>query len=71
MRFIDEYFSLFAVRTMNHIPPYLFLSREDDNDVREIEKHDLRLVLLHSMLSNTNRMQMSGFLVSAAMGIWE
>ena len=40
---------------MNHIPPYLFLSREDDDDVRDIGKHDFRSVLIHPMLSNANR----------------
>ena len=30
-----------------NIPPYLFLSREDDDDVRDIRKHDFRSVLLH------------------------
>ena len=39
-----------------HIPPYLFLSREDDvDDVRDIGKHDFRSVLCHSLLSNANR----------------
>ena len=32
---------------MNHISPYLFLSREDDDDVRDIGKYDFRFVLLH------------------------
>ena len=36
---------------MNHIPPHLFLSREDKDDVRNIGKQDFRSVLLHSMLS--------------------
>ena len=41
---------------MNHIPPYLFLSREDDDDdVRDIGKYDLRSVLFHPMLSNANQ----------------
>ena len=36
---------------MRFIPPYLFLSREDDDDVRvNIGKHDFRSVLLHLML---------------------
>ena len=39
-----------------HIPPYLFLSREYDDDVREIEKkNDFRSVLLPPMLSNAIR----------------
>ena len=47
---------LLFVCSMNHIPPYLFLSREDDTDVGYIGKHDFRLVLLQPMLSNpTNR----------------
>ena len=37
-----------------HIPSYLFLSREDDYDVSDIGKHNFRLVLLHSILSNAN-----------------
>ena len=39
---------------MNHISQYLFLSREDDDDVRDIGKRDFRSVLLHPMLSNAN-----------------
>ena len=47
---------LLIVCSMNHIPPYLFLSREDDDDdVRDIGKYDLRSVLLHPMLSNANQ----------------
>ena len=38
-----------------HVPPYLFLLRDDDNDVKEIGKHDFRSVLLHPMLANANR----------------
>ena len=45
---------LLFVCGMNHIPPYLFLSREDDDDVRDIGKHDFRSVVLHPMLSNAN-----------------
>ena len=41
--------------SMSHILPYVFLSREDDDDVRDIGKHDFRSVLLHPMLSNANR----------------
>ena len=33
-----------------HIPPYLFLSREDEDDVRDIGKHDFRSVLLLYLL---------------------
>ena len=36
-------------------PPYLFLSRDDDDDVRDIGKHGFRSVLLHPMLSNANQ----------------
>ena len=43
------------VCSMNDIPPYLFLSREGDNDVRDIGKHDFRSVLLHTIVSNVNR----------------
>ena len=36
--------------------PAIFIqSREDDDDVRDIRKHDFRSVLLHPMLSNANR----------------
>ena len=40
---------------MNHILPYLFLPRGDDDDVRDIGKHDFRSVVLHSLLSNASR----------------
>ena len=39
---------------MNHIPPCLFMSREDDDDVRDFGKHDFGSVLLQPMLSNVN-----------------
>ena len=38
-----------------HILPYSFLSREDDNEVEHIERHDFSSVLLDPMLSNANR----------------
>ena len=41
--------------SMSHILPYVFPSRDDDDDVRDIGKHDFRSVLLHPMLSNANR----------------
>ena len=44
--------SLLFVCSMNDIPPSLFLSREDDDDVRDIGKHDFCSVLPHSMVSN-------------------
>ena len=37
-----------------HIPPYYFRSREDDDDVRDIGKHDYHSVLPHPMLSDAN-----------------
>ena len=43
---------LLFICCMSHIPPHLFLSREDDDDVIDIGKHDFRSVLLHPMLSN-------------------
>ena len=43
---------LLFVCSMYHIPPYLFLSQQDDDDVRDIGKCDFRSVLLHPMLSN-------------------
>ena len=49
VRFIDEYFSF--------VSPYLFLSRADDDDVRDIGKHDFRSILLHSMLSYDNSLR--------------
>ena len=36
-----------------HIPLHLFLSGEDDHDVRDVGKHDFRF-LVHPMLSNAN-----------------
>ena len=39
---------------LHDIPPYLYLLREDDDDVRDIEKHDIRSVLPQPMLSNAN-----------------
>ena len=39
---------------MNHIPPYLVLSREDDDDVTDLGKHDFHSVLLQPMLSSAN-----------------
>ena len=42
---------------MNHIPPYLFLSRDDDDDVRDIGKQDFRSVLLQPMLCNVSRVE--------------
>ena len=42
------------VFSMNHILLYLFLSREDDDDVRDTGKYDFRSVLLHPTLSNAN-----------------
>ena len=45
---------LLFVCTVSHIPPYVFLSREDDDDVRDFGKHDFRSVLLRAMLSNAN-----------------
>ena len=38
-----------------NMPPYLFLSREDDDGVRGMGKHGFRSVPLHPMLSNANR----------------
>ena len=42
------------VYSLNHIPRYLFLSREDDDDVTDIGKHDFRSVLRHRIVSNAN-----------------
>ena len=43
--------------SMKHILPCLFLSRENDNDVRDIGKHDVRSVLLHPVLFNANLLE--------------
>ena len=40
---------LLFVRSMNHIPPYLLLSLQDDDDVRDIGKRDFRPVILRPM----------------------
>ena len=41
---------------MRFIPPYLFLSRDDDDEVRvDTGKHDFRSVLPHPMLSSANQ----------------
>ena len=45
---------LLFVCSMNHVPPDLFLSREDDDDLSDIKKHYFRSVLLHPMLSNAS-----------------
>ena len=37
-----------------HIAPYIFLSREDDDDFRDIGKHDFRSVLPHPILCDAN-----------------
>ena len=37
-----------------HIPSYLFLLREDDDDVIDIGKHDIRSVLPQPMLPTAN-----------------
>ena len=51
---------LLFVCSMNHMPPnFFFLSGEDDDDVRNIGKHDFRSVLLHPMLSNANLLVIS------------
>ena len=49
---------LFVCRK-NHIPPYSFRSREDDDDVRDMGKHDFRSVEPHPLLSNVNHTEVS------------
>lgn len=45
-----------SAMAMRFIPPYLFLSRDDDDEVRvDIGKHDFRSVLPHPMLSSANQ----------------
>ena len=46
--------SLCCSYSINHVWPHLFLSREDDDDVRDIGKQDFSSVLLHLLLSNAN-----------------
>lgn len=52
LRFIDEYFSF--VCSMNHIPSYLFLSRQDDDNVGDIGEHDFRSAVLDPIFSIAN-----------------
>lgn len=47
---------LFFVCRMNQIPPYLFLSRKDDEDTRDLGKHDFRSVLLQPTLFHHKKM---------------
>ena len=50
LRFIDEYSSF--VCSMNHIPSYLFLSRQDDDNVGDIGEHDFRSAVLDPILGS-------------------
>ena len=47
---------------MNQIPPYLFLSRKDDEDTRDLGKHDFRSVLLHptALFHHTKMLSVKG-----------
>ena len=45
---------LLFVCSMNIILPYLFWSREHNDDVRDIEKQDFRSVVLHPVLPKTS-----------------
>ena len=45
--------------SMNHIPPCLFLSREDDDELRDLGKHDCLSVLLQPVLFNANLLRMT------------
>ena len=40
---------------INYNPSYLFLSRDHEDHVRDIGKHDFRSALLHPALSNADR----------------
>ena len=42
-----------------HIAPYLFLSREDDDDVRDIGKHDFPSVLPYPTSFNDNLLELA------------
>ena len=46
---------LVFVCSINHNLPYLFLSREDNHDIRDIGKHDFHSVLFQPVLSNANQ----------------
>ena len=41
------------INCFQYIPPYLFLWRENDDEVRDIGKHDFRSVLLHPTSQST------------------
>ena len=51
---ITERVSLEEVDRPSHIPPYVFMSPEDEDDVRKIGKHDFLSVPVHPLLSNAN-----------------
>ena len=51
---IKERASLGEVDRSSPYPAILFLSREDDDDGRDIGKHHFRSVLLHPALSNAS-----------------
>ena len=51
---ITEKVSLEEVDRPSHIPPYVFMSPEDEDDVRDIGKHDFPSVPLHPMLTNAS-----------------
>lgn len=50
---------LLFICIMNHIPPHLFLSREDNDELRDLGKHDCLSVLLQPMLFNANLLRMT------------
>ena len=47
---ITERVSLEMVDRPSHIPPYVFMSPEDEDDIRDIGKHDFPSVPLRPML---------------------
>ena len=51
---ITERVSLEEVDRPSHIPPYVFMSPEDEDDVRNVGKHDFPSVPLHPLLSNAH-----------------
>ena len=48
-------YGLFFICSMNLNPPYLFLSWEDNDGIRDIGKHVFHLVLVQPVLSNANQ----------------
>jgi len=54
-----------------HILPYLFLSREDDNEVEHIGRHDFSSVFLHPMLGSLSNHDDDGKKTPTNLHIWQ